>query len=357
LDLPPQALEIEESSLVFDKVLGKGAFGEVRRYQWCGIWFAVKVSLLAEYEDPQAREQFYHELSLMARLNHPNIVRLCAYTKAPDNKIPMLVVECMERGTLYAEFGGRDEKRQSEPLLPYTMRYQIALNIAEGLRYLHHQGIIHRDLKSENVLLCYYQGNPYFAKITDFGLSVMQENNGGLGFRTLLSPKPEGTLSILAPEILGGREAGVWRYTPKTDIYSFALILWELMKYEMAYKGHTHNTLADFVIKGGRELIPQIAPEKFREATEKGWAQLPENRPDMDTLITLLRAGLRAEAARENVDAEVQEEFGKLSDNRFSSFGSRTNQAAAQSDERRQAVLSKSEGKEQAIEHAAASTL
>jgi TPR repeat protein/serine/threonine protein kinase len=287
---PHDSKEIDKNKLTVVKKLGEGAFGVVSEVKFLdGTKAAMKESKLQVDKETRKEilNEFKKELQLIVNLNHRNIVRLYGYTKTEgEEDLPALVMEYMDNGTLHSHFSGTeyDGKR-----LPYSIRDKIALNIADGVAYLHKEGLIHRDLKSENVLLCNYQGNPYYAKIADFGLSHQQLAESNHDFRSVIAHEIKGTLTFLAPELLQDA-THIFRYNKKTDIYALALILFELASYALPYQkyGNMISELTTDLQRGYREPIPKGAPKAFKKAIESGWAQLPEHRPPIEWFIELL---------------------------------------------------------------------
>jgi serine/threonine protein kinase len=108
------------------------------------------------------------EIKRLSKLNHPNIVRMLGYT---EEMPPQLVLELMDKGDSHNYLGGRKDLSM---LLPWLLRIEIAIHIVKGLVYLHGEGVIHRDIKSPNVLLCHHHdGNSFFAKLADFWVDTL----------------------------------------------------------------------------------------------------------------------------------------------------------------------------------------
>ncbi len=295
-DLPAIAVPILDKDIQYMRKLGEGGFGEVHKAHWNKMDVAVKRLLPCldyDSEDNINVSAFKRELQIMLRLRHPNIVALCAYTT--DTKTPYLVMEYMSGGSLWDKLGAREKK---ENFLPWLVRYSLAINIANGLQYLHKRKVLHRDLKSENVLLCYYAGN-LFARLGDFGLSHMSVEKGSI--QTLFSLESLGTPQWMAPELfvtLNGRVPLC--YNIATDRYAFSVILWELMTHKKPYDGLGRNEIFTFVLDGKREDIPpDLQHEDFRTLIKCGWAQDPKERPPLPKFIELLKKGLQAEKIKD----------------------------------------------------------
>ncbi|XP_066372814.1 probable receptor-like protein kinase At1g80640 [Miscanthus floridulus] len=190
-------------------VLGVGGFGCVYKAVFDGgVTAAVK---RLEGGGPECEKEFENELDLLGRIRHPNIVSLLGFCVHEGNHY--IVYELMEKGSLDTQLHGASHGSA----LSWHIRMKIALDMARGLEYLHEHcspPVIHRDLKSSNILL----DSDFNAKISDFGLAVTSGNiDKG-------SMKLSGTLGYVAPEyLLDGK------LTEKSDVYAFGVVLLELL--------------------------------------------------------------------------------------------------------------------------------
>uniref|UniRef100_A0A5B7B919 Protein kinase domain-containing protein n=1 Tax=Davidia involucrata TaxID=16924 RepID=A0A5B7B919_DAVIN len=156
---------------------------------------------------------FDRELTAMGDIKHRNIVTLYGYYTSPHYNL--LIYELMPNGSLDAVLHGRSMDRK---VLDWPSRYKIAVGAARGISYLHHDcipHIIHRDIKSSNILL----DKNLEAQVSDFGLATMMEPD-----KTHVSTFVAGTFGYLAPEYF---DTG--RATAKGDVYSFGVVLLELL--------------------------------------------------------------------------------------------------------------------------------
>ncbi|XP_076906034.1 calcium/calmodulin-regulated receptor-like kinase 2 [Bidens hawaiensis] len=199
--------DIHKATNNFTTVLGQGSFGPVYKATMsAGEVVAVK-ALAAESK--QGEKEFQTEVSLLGRLHHRNLVNLVGY--CVDKGQRMLIYEYMSNGSL-ASFLHGEEK----PALSWQERLQISLDISHGIEYLHDGAVppvMHRDLKSANILLDHLMR----AKVADFGLSkevVYDGSNSGL----------KGTYGYIDPTYISTN-----KFTTKSDIYSFGIILFELI--------------------------------------------------------------------------------------------------------------------------------
>ncbi|KAG0514869.1 hypothetical protein BDA96_10G230500 [Sorghum bicolor] len=204
--------ELVSATKKFKDELGTGASGIVYK----GVLEdnrAVAVKKLAEIN--QSEEEFQHELAVISRIYHMNLVRVWGFCSDGPHRI--LVSEYFEKGSLDKFLSDR---KSSEILLGWKQRFDIALGVARGLAYLHHEcseWVIHCDVKPENILL----DENLMPKITDFGLAKLL-NRGGSNINV---SKIQGTRGYLAPEWVSSLPI-----TAKVDVYSFGVVLLELLK-------------------------------------------------------------------------------------------------------------------------------
>ncbi|KAG5527761.1 hypothetical protein RHGRI_028643 [Rhododendron griersonianum] len=199
--------DIQKATQNFTTTLGHGAFGSVYKATMAtGGVVAVKV--LAS-DSQQGEREFQTEVSLLGRLHHRNLVNLVGY--CVDKGQRMLIYEFMTNGSLASLLYGPEER-----VLSWDERLQIALDISHGIEYLHDGAvppIIHRDLKSANILL----DRSMRAKVADFGLSKEQTYDG-------CKSSLKGTYGYMDPAYISTSQ-----FTTKSDIFSFGVILFELI--------------------------------------------------------------------------------------------------------------------------------
>lgn len=203
--------------------IGTGSFGSVYRAKLAGGQeIAIKRAELTSSSSNvgAARRQledkdhaFVNELESLSRLNHKNLVRLLGFCE--DNNELILVYEFMSNGTLHDHL----HRLNNSPLMSWTSRIKVALDAARGLEYLHVYAsppVIHRDIKSSNILL----DSNWVAKVSDFGLSLM----GPVDEDSHLSLHAAGTVGYVDPEYYR-----LQQLTLKSDVYSFGVVLLELL--------------------------------------------------------------------------------------------------------------------------------
>ncbi|KAL8482543.1 hypothetical protein ACS0TY_028013 [Phlomoides rotata] len=192
---------------------------------------------------------FLNELEFLSRLNHKNLVRLLGYCE--DSNELALVYEYMENGTLFDHL----HKLESSPLMSWAKRIEVALDAARGIEYLHKYAnprVIHRDIKSSNILL----DAKWTAKVSDFGLSLI----GPQDDESHLSLRAAGTMGYMDPEYYR-----LQLLTTKSDVYSFGIVLLELLSgYKAIHKNEfgVPRNVVDY-------LIPYIINDDIHRALDR----------------------------------------------------------------------------------------
>ena len=176
---------------------------------------AVKVMPSFQAEDPTFVERFRQEAQSIARLNHPNIIQV--YDFGEDKGFTFIVMEYVTGGTL---------SRHVTEALPLEDVLEWVSPVAQALDYAHSQSIIHRDIKPANVLV-EASGKP---KLSDFGLARLLQGSAGLTRKDAVL----GTPAYMAPEQALGRPAD-----QKSDLYSFGVIVYEMLVGQVPFRGGT----------------------------------------------------------------------------------------------------------------------
>jgi len=280
--------QIEWADVSLDAVIALGAFSTVHKASWRGSTVAVKVIRTPLSASDMS---FERELNILAALRHPRLLSLMGVSRDIPQELGSagLVMEFMQNGTIFSAL-----RLQSTSPLTDVERLHIAVDVADGMRFLHHSNIIHRDLKSANVLLD-AKGQ---AKICDFGLSAMKDT--AISHVTGVT----GTAAWTAPEALSGG-----RVRSSCDVYSFGVILWELVTGNIPWEGmSTVQVICQVAAKNARLTVPSPVEVSnlcsaevcsmirrcfSAEDTEgEGWLS---RRPTFDALHTVLHRRLVAE--------------------------------------------------------------
>ncbi|XP_029813246.1 mitogen-activated protein kinase kinase kinase 11 [Suricata suricatta] len=281
---PPPCEVASFQELRLEEVIGIGGFGKVYRGSWRGELVAVKAARQDPDEDISVTaESVRQEARLFAMLAHPNIIALKAVCLEEPNLC--LVMEYAAGGPLSRALAGRR--------VPPHVLVNWAVQIARGMHYLHCEAlvpVIHRDLKSNNILLLQpIEGDDMdhkTLKITDFGLAREWHKT------TQMSAA--GTYAWMAPEVIKAST-----FSKGSDVWSFGVLLWELLTGEVPYRGIDCLAVAYGVAVNKLTLpIPSTCPEPFAQLMADCWAQDPHRRPDFASILQQLEA-LEAQVLRE----------------------------------------------------------
>ncbi|XP_070785672.1 mitogen-activated protein kinase kinase kinase 11 [Enoplosus armatus] len=273
-EFEPEAVDFRELSL--EEVIGVGGFGKVYRGTWRGRLVAVKAARQDPDEDISVTAQnVRQEARLFAMLTHPNIIALKGVCLQEPNLC--LIMEYASGGALSRALAGRR--------IPPHVLVNWAVQIARGMLYLHSEAIvpvIHRDLKSNNILLAQPIENECMEgltlKITDFGLAREWHKT------TKMSTA--GTYAWMAPEVIKSST-----FSKGSDVWSYGVLLWELLTGEAPYKGIDGLAVAYGVAVNKLTLpIPSTCPEPFAQLMAECWDQDPHRRPNFSSILAQLTA-------------------------------------------------------------------
>lgn len=253
---------------------------------------AVAVKVIRAPEEDEALssrldKQFSLEVALLSRLHHANIVEFVAACKKPP--VLCVVTEYLPGGSL------KTFLHESEPgSLPLELVARIALDVARGMEYLHSQGVIHRDLKSDNLIMT----DDLHIKVVDFGVSCLEsERHSMKGF--------VGTYRWMAPEMIKEKPC-----SRKVDVYSFGIVLWELLTGLTPFAGMTPVQVAFAVSqKNARPAVPAHCPAELGRLMQKCWSRNPVRRPEFNQVVKILEkfeTWLRQETNESSVNNSFQ---------------------------------------------------
>jgi serine/threonine protein kinase len=245
---------------------------------------AIKKLHMHQYNNPELVNEFRSEVRMLRKLRHPNIILFMAACTKPPN---LCVVTELLAGSLF------DLLHNSDINLTWKQRLQIALDTAKGMSFLHlnNPPIIHRDLKSPNVLLDATRRS----KVCDFGLARTKAINTMTG--------QCGTFQWMAPEVIANG-----KYTEKADVFSFGVIMWELVSRELPYNGMNSVQVSVAVLtKAYRPPIPRNTPAEYAKLIEEAWHQEPSKRPSFEYIVEKLTAMINSEAASLQLAAHQQQ--------------------------------------------------
>lgn len=262
-----EAWNINYEDLDFGKEIGKGGFGSVYEGEYFGTPVAIKKIV---EEDPDGLLYLEREVNVLKGMRHPNIVQFIGI--AVHEGALFIITEYVDNGNL------RKFLKDPKISMPWAMRVNLAHDIACAMAYLHSRNVIHRDLKSKNLLV----GDNWRLKICDFGFARVNASNRPM---TLC-----GTDDWMAPEMIMG-----FQYDNKVDVFSYGIVLCELI---------TRAKISDHLQRKPQEafglnvsqlekLIPADCPPEFAQVAIDCCGYEPSARPSFKDIIRRLKPILK----------------------------------------------------------------
>jgi Tol biopolymer transport system component len=247
-----------------DHQLGEGGMGTVYRATDTKLNRAVAIKFLStDLADASARRRFQREAQLASSLNHPHI--LTVYDTGELDGRQYLVSELVDGGTL------RDWIKASPRSWQDVV--ELVIGLADGLATAHEAGILHRDVKPENVLIT----KSGYAKLADFGLAKLRESPSLVADApTEMRTRPGiivGTVAYMSPEQASGQPVDA-----RSDVFSFAVVLYELLGGRRPFRGSTDLDVLHAIAHQSADRLPQSIPLALRELIEHALQKDPAQR-------------------------------------------------------------------------------
>jgi hypothetical protein len=298
---------VSPEDLPIVRLLGKGSFGDVCETEWLGERYAKKVFRGTSFQT------FKTEAEILAGLFHPNVVRIICWSKERRTDYS-LVMHLMEEdlfhflGTPPTDTESSDSDDDVSSSIPNSaavvvplstpVAVDLMLQVARGLKYLHRNHVVHRDVKSLNILVkpltgvrdLEYKEGYLTAKLADFGTSDIKNEITRRSHLTL----DLGTTPWMAPEMFGiGRSTVQWpqiAHPFKTDVYSFALVCYEILTRKEPFKHVLRSELCNWItVRRERPELPERCPRRLASLIQRCWEHDPCDRPNFPEICTELR--------------------------------------------------------------------
>jgi len=279
-------IEIHAGSIKLGQLLGQGAYGAVYAGRWNRKVVAVKKLHAASALSKSDLKTFVREVAVLSTVNHPKVVRMFGACLKPGNVC--IVEELMDGGSLHALLHVRKRELKMSDIL------RVALDVASAMQYLHSKSIVHRDLKSHNVLL-----SSRGAKVCDFGIARALEQTllSSVASKTNASGSTAGTPAYMAPELFHGDGKAV---TTKCDVYSFSVLMWELLARQPPWDWFSNHMQVIFAVAIQSQRLPLNRHRVFArddvptrslvdDIIVPSWQTDPRSRPDFDDIVDALK--------------------------------------------------------------------
>ncbi len=275
-----------------ERRLGSGSFGEVWR-AWDALEersVALKVLLAEWMETPVVLERFEREIRASTRLQHPGIVQILDTGFCPDSGRPFYAMELVEGGPIH----------EVPPSLGVWL--EVFDQLMAALSYAHARGVVHRDLKPDNILVA-RQGGGWACKVLDFGIARLEGHNRKVTGAGMVL----GTPIYMSPEQAFGEASSAG---PASDLYAAGVILYELLSGAPPFHGSYMTLVEAHLLKPLPPLrprpelgeVPASLEALVRELTAKRYAERPESAVVVRERLRPLLAGLRGVAPTQRLE-------------------------------------------------------
>ncbi|MEW6736613.1 MAG: protein kinase [Acidobacteriota bacterium] len=263
-----------------DEIIGSGGFGAVYRATHLAMQRQIAVKIfkpLPGNDSPESLERFCLEAVTTSRINHPNAVAILDSGISSDG-IAYLVMELLNGHTLNKEL-------QEKGVLSVSRTLEILLPVCDVLMKAHELGLVHRDIKPDNIFL-HQSENGETVKLVDFGLAKLVENTGSPGIRDLTATGGlVGTPTYMSPERIDCKP-----YDGRSDIYSLGVVAYQMLSGLLPFRA-TESGIASLFIQHLTKTPPPLSevdstiPAELAELVMRTLAKKPEQRPTAQQLF------------------------------------------------------------------------
>ncbi|KAL5196671.1 hypothetical protein ABZP36_000183 [Zizania latifolia] len=257
--------EVDPRLLKFARKIASGSVGDLYHGTYCSQDVAIKV-LKPERVSVDMLREFAQEVYIMKKVRHKNVVQFIGACTRPP--ILCIVTEFMRGGSIFDFLYNFRGTFQLHDVL------RIASDVSKGMNYLHQINIIHRDLKTANLLM-----DDQVVKVADFGVARVKDQSGVMTAET-------GTYRWMAPEVIEHLP-----YDHRADVFSFGIVLWELLTGKLPYEDMTPLQAAVAVVqKDLRPTIPSDTHPTLADLLQKCWQKDPALRPTFAEILDIVNS-------------------------------------------------------------------
>ena len=256
---------IQRNEVRFGDCIGKGSYGFVYEATWKEKKVAVKACLgnLVESDSTDSRE-----IKILASLpNHANVIKFLGVGVWNDPECTYIFTDLATEGSLHRYLHVRKNIPSPQQSLGW------ALQIAKGMQHLHSENVVHRDLKSTNILLT----SDLVAKVCDFGTARILAKTS--------TTEQRGTCAWMAPEIHEGSKP----INKMCDVFSYGMVLYEIYSGKIPYDTLCSTMIGAAVLKGERPPIPDTLPQFLHSLLQACWQKEPNKRPAFKDIVRAIQ--------------------------------------------------------------------
>ncbi|MBM4387641.1 MAG: serine/threonine protein kinase, partial [Deltaproteobacteria bacterium] len=272
--------------------IGNGAMGSIYKAEHMTLEKVICLKVLHKHlvKDESHIKRFHREARAASRLSHPNCIGIMDYGQTDDG-LTFIAMEYISGEDLATTL-------HKEVRLPPERALRIAIQICEALDEAHSKGVVHRDMKPENIMLEHKRLEPDFVKVLDFGIAKIRDSSGSSGSFHTATGLVFGTPEYMSPEQIKGEDLD-----GKSDIYSLGIVLYQMLCGKLPFEGESVLEIATQHLTAKPPPVEKFNPDLPREICHAVMALLSKKKDERPSAIELretlckLQDGLKERAA------------------------------------------------------------